>query len=112
MVSAVISRVAIIVGGMLYPAYRSFKAVRTKDTREYVKWMMYWIVFALFCALETFADIFIAFWCPFYSELKILFVFYLLSPYTKGASVLYRRVRACALTVRPTVHACSLFIHF
>ena len=27
-----------------------------------VKWMMYWIVFAIFSSLETFADIFIAFW--------------------------------------------------
>lgn len=56
--------------------------------------MMYWIVFATFSALEVFADIFISFWCPFYYELKILFVIYLLTPYTKGASVLYRKVRA------------------
>ena len=27
---------------------------------RYVKWMMYWIVFALFTALETFTDFFFA----------------------------------------------------
>lgn len=69
--------------GTLYPAYASYKAVRTKNVREYVsyvplserfssifnvifsfqvKWMMYWIVFALFTSIETVADVFIAFW--------------------------------------------------
>lgn len=97
MVSVLISRIAIVVGGMLYPAYRSYKAVRTKDVREYVKWMMYWIVFALYCAVETVTDVFISFWCPFYYEIKILFVLYLLTPYTKGASVIYRKVRYCGV---------------
>lgn len=52
---------------------------------------MYWIVFALFCFFETIADIFISFWLPFYYELKIVFVLWLLSPWTKGASILYRK---------------------
>ena len=54
--------------------------------------MMYWIVFALFCFVETIADIMIAFWFPFYYELKMAFVIWLLSPWTKGASILYRKV--------------------
>ncbi|XP_058406556.1 receptor expression-enhancing protein 4 isoform X2 [Diceros bicornis minor] len=76
--------------GMLYPAYASYKAVKTKNIREYVRWMMYWIVFALFMAAETFTDIFIS-WFPFYYEIKMAFVLWLLSPYTKGASLLYRK---------------------
>jgi receptor expression-enhancing protein 1/2/3/4 len=90
MVSAVISRVVILIFGTLYPAYASYKAVKTKNVKEYVKWMMYWIVFACFTFVETFADIFIA-WLPFYYEIKILFVLWLLSPATKGASILYRK---------------------
>ncbi|XP_048454185.1 receptor expression-enhancing protein 1 [Rhincodon typus] len=52
--------------------------------------MMYWIIFALFTTAETFTDLFLS-WFPFYYELKIAFVIWLLSPYTKGSSVLYRK---------------------
>ncbi|NXU87172.1 REEP4 protein, partial [Xiphorhynchus elegans] len=55
-----------------------------------VRWMMYWIVFALFMATETFTDLLIS-WFPFYYEVKMAFVLWLLSPYTRGASLLYRR---------------------
>lgn len=98
MVSVLLSRVFILTCGTLYPAYRSYKAIRTKNVKEYVKWMMYWVVFAMFLFLETLADIFVAFWMPFYYELKIIFVIWLLSPYTKGASFLYRRLIHPALT--------------
>ncbi|TRY57908.1 hypothetical protein DNTS_014423, partial [Danionella cerebrum] len=90
MVSWIISRLVVLVFGTLYPAYSSYKAVKSKDVREYVKWMMYWIIFALFNTVEVFTDIFLC-WLPFYYELKIAFVVWLLSPYTKGSSVLYRK---------------------
>uniref|UniRef100_A0A8C9S822 Receptor expression-enhancing protein n=1 Tax=Scleropages formosus TaxID=113540 RepID=A0A8C9S822_SCLFO len=77
-----------LIFGTLYPAYSSYKAVKSKDVKEYVKWMMYWIIFALFTTAETITDIFLI---PFYYELKIAFVVWLLSPYTKGSSVLYRK---------------------
>uniref|UniRef100_A0A7M4E4G0 Receptor expression-enhancing protein 4 n=1 Tax=Crocodylus porosus TaxID=8502 RepID=A0A7M4E4G0_CROPO len=90
MVSWMICRLVVLVFGMLYPAYASYKAVKTKNIREYVRWMMYWIVFALFMATETLTDVFIS-WFPFYYEIKMAFVVWLLSPYTKGASLLYRK---------------------
>ncbi|KAF7201819.1 receptor expression-enhancing protein 1 isoform X1 [Nothobranchius furzeri] len=90
MVSWIISRLVVLVFGTLYPAYSSYKAVKTKDVKEYVKWMMYWIIFALFTTVEVFTDMFVC-WLPFYYELKIAFVVWLLSPYTKGSSVLYRK---------------------
>uniref|UniRef100_A0A8C0IVS6 Receptor expression-enhancing protein n=1 Tax=Chelonoidis abingdonii TaxID=106734 RepID=A0A8C0IVS6_CHEAB len=82
--------VLMIIFGTLYPAYYSYKAVKSKDIKEYVKWMMYWIIFALFTTAETVTDLFLS-WFPFYYELKIAFVAWLLSPYTKGSSVLYRK---------------------
>ncbi|XP_061205775.1 receptor expression-enhancing protein 4 isoform X1 [Neopsephotus bourkii] len=91
MVSWVLSRLIELLFGMLYPAYASYKAVKTKNIREYVRWMMYWIVFALFMATETFTDLLIS-WFPFYYEVKMAFVIWLLSPYTRGASLLYRSV--------------------
>ncbi|XP_048373312.1 receptor expression-enhancing protein 1 isoform X2 [Sphaerodactylus townsendi] len=90
MVSWVISRLVVLIFGTLYPAYYSYKAVKSKDIKEYVKWMMYWIIFAIFTTVETFTDIFLC-WFPFYYELKIAFVAWLLSPYTKGSSLLYRK---------------------
>ncbi|XP_076206291.1 receptor expression-enhancing protein 2 isoform X2 [Aptenodytes patagonicus] len=90
MVSWIISRLVVLLFGTLYPAYSSYKAVKTKNVKEYVKWMMYWIVFAFFTTAETLTDIVLS-WFPFYFELKIAFVIWLLSPYTKGSSVLYRK---------------------
>ncbi|XP_034037316.1 receptor expression-enhancing protein 2 [Thalassophryne amazonica] len=90
MVSWIISRLVVLAFGTLYPAYSSYKAVKTKNVKEYVKWMMYWIIFALFTTAETVTDLVLS-WFPFYFELKIAFVIWLLSPYTKGSSVLYRK---------------------
>ncbi|XP_042629772.1 receptor expression-enhancing protein 3-like isoform X3 [Cyprinus carpio] len=90
MVSWIISRVIVLVFGTLYPAYYSFKAVKSKNVKEYVRWMMYWIVFALYTVVETITDLSLA-WFPVYYELKMALVFWLLSPYTRGASVLYRK---------------------
>ncbi|KAG7226569.1 hypothetical protein INR49_003726 [Caranx melampygus] len=52
--------------------------------------MMYWIVFALYTVVETITDLTLA-WFPLYYELKIAFVIWLLSPYTRGASLIYRK---------------------
>uniref|UniRef100_A0A1B0C7S0 Receptor expression-enhancing protein n=1 Tax=Glossina palpalis gambiensis TaxID=67801 RepID=A0A1B0C7S0_9MUSC len=85
--------------GTLYPAYASYKAVRTKNVKEYVKWMMYWIVYAFFTCCETFTDIFLS-WFPFYYEVKVVIVLWLLSPATKGSSTLYRKFVHPMLTRR------------
>ncbi|XP_042332759.1 receptor expression-enhancing protein 4 isoform X2 [Sceloporus undulatus] len=90
MVSWLLCRGVELLFGMLYPAYASYKAVKTKNIREYVRWMMYWIVFALFMATEMITDTFIS-WFPFYYEIKMAFVVWLLSPYTRGASLFYRK---------------------
>ncbi|XP_014220218.1 nucleolar and coiled-body phosphoprotein 1-like isoform X2 [Trichogramma pretiosum] len=100
MISSIVSRLVILLFGTLYPAYASYKAVRTKNVKEYVKWMMYWIVFALFTCAETFTDVFFSFWFPFYYEIKIILVLWLLSPATKGSSILYRRFVHPALCKR------------
>ncbi|XP_063715645.1 receptor expression-enhancing protein 1-like isoform X3 [Symsagittifera roscoffensis] len=91
MFSQLVSRIIILVLGNLYPAYASFKAVKSKNAREYARWMMYWIVFAIFAVLENFTDIFLS-WFPFYYELKILFVVWLLLPTFKGSSFIYRKL--------------------
>lgn len=91
MVASVLSRVAILVFGILYPAYSSFKAVRRKSHRDYTKWMMYWIVFALFQTVEMVTDTFLP-WLPLYYELKIVFVLWLVLPITEGSKQMYRLI--------------------
>lgn len=49
-----------------------------------------------FC-IEYVADIFVS-WLPFYYEFKVLFVIWLLTPYTKGASIIYRKILHPLLT--------------
>ncbi|KAG9341819.1 hypothetical protein JZ751_018541 [Albula glossodonta] len=90
MVSWIISRAVVLFFGTLYPAYYSYKAVKTKNVKEYVRWMMYWIVFALYTVVETITDTTLS-WFPLYYEVKIAFVIWLLSPYTRGASLIYRK---------------------
>jgi len=87
----VVSRMMILGGGLLYPAYSSYKAVKAAKLRNYVRWIMYWIVFALYTAVETFTDIFL-YWFPFYYTAKVLFVLWLSMPYTKGSTIIYRKL--------------------
>jgi hypothetical protein len=68
--------------------------------------MMYWIVFALFSAFETVADIFL-FWLPFYYEIKFVFLVWLILPVWKdllGSGLLYEKfVHPWFLTHEPTI---------
>ncbi|CAD5113142.1 DgyrCDS2332 [Dimorphilus gyrociliatus] len=91
MISALVSRFVILVFGTLYPAYASYKAIKTRNTKEYLKWMMYWVIFALFTCAETVADLFVC-WLPFYYELKIVFIIWLLSPATQGSKIIYKKI--------------------
>ena len=93
MIPTILTRLSILIGGFLYPAYKSHKAIAKKDTREYVKWMMYWVVFAVFTILEFLID-------TFYEEIKVAFVFWLASPSFRGASFVYRRALHPFLTSR------------
>lgn len=85
------SKLVILLIGALYPAYSTFKVLKKKKSKSYVKWMMYWTGFAFFICGETFADALLS-WFPFYYPLKIIFVIWLLSPVTKGSSILYRKL--------------------
>lgn len=91
MISVLLSRLVLLGFGILYPAYASYKTVKTKNVKDYVKWMMYWIVFALYTCIEIFADMFLSFWFPFYYEFKILFVLWLICPATRGSTYIFRK---------------------
>jgi hypothetical protein len=56
-----------IIFTVIYPAYRSFKAVRNKNLKEYLKWIVYWIVYASFTCVELITDALLN-WFPFYCK--------------------------------------------
>eukprot|EP00092_Neocalanus_flemingeri_P010081 GFUD01010864.1.p1 GENE.GFUD01010864.1~~GFUD01010864.1.p1 ORF type:complete len:393 (-),score=72.18 GFUD01010864.1:143-1321(-) len=89
-----------LVFGTLYPAYCSFKAVKTKNVKDYVHWMTYWIVFAVFTISEELSDLLLSFWLPLYYECKIALLVWLLSPATRGSTLIYRQIIHPALISR------------
>ena len=74
--------------GIAYPAFMSFLALETKQTDDDKQWLTYWIVFGAFNIIDHFADVITNF-IPFYLALKVLFLIYLMHPYTQGALMIY-----------------------
>jgi receptor expression-enhancing protein 5/6 len=96
--------------GVLYPAYHSFKALRTKASDDCQWWLTYWVLYAIFTTLESVPDSLLASWFPLYLEAKLAFLCWLVSPYTKvcgtvsqscacGGKV-WRGVRSAALSAQ------------
>lgn len=88
MISLVLSRLIILVAGVVYPAYSSYKSIKEKNVKGYIKWLMYWIIYALFASVESVTDLFVA-WIPFYYEVKILVLLWLVSPVSRGSIRFY-----------------------
>merc|ERR1711918_72465 len=88
--------------GFVYPAYASFKSLESNNTNDERLWLTYWVIYSCFCLVEGFLE-FILFWVPFYSPIKLAFLFYLFLPQTKGAMTLYEKFLRPAL--KPYVSA-------
>eukprot|EP00051_Salpingoeca_urceolata_P010001 m.121602 g.121602 ORF g.121602 m.121602 type:complete len:175 (+) comp16541_c0_seq2:132-656(+) len=91
MVTYLISRFLCNIVGSLYPGYCSYKAVKTKNVKEYMHWMKYWTVFAFFLVAESITDI-VLYWFPFYYELKIVFLIFIVVPRLHGADYVFRHL--------------------
>ncbi|KAJ3438781.1 receptor expression-enhancing protein [Anaeramoeba flamelloides] len=73
----------------LYPAYKSFKAIKSEDKDDDTELLVYWTVAGLFSFFEFWADIIVS-WFPFYYELKIAFFIFLQNPWFNGAQFLWK----------------------
>ena len=43
--------------GTIYPAYKSFKAIESKEKDDDTQWLIYWVVFAFFSVIEIFTGL-------------------------------------------------------
>lgn len=75
--------------GFAYPAYASFKAIESEGKDDDTQWLTYWVVYAFFNVIETFAD-FIVQYFPIYFPIKFGLLIWLFSPNTMGADFVYK----------------------
>lgn len=90
MVSSTLYSVILLALGMLYPAYKSFKAVKNSNSQESERWLTYWVVFSCLIATEKITDNLFS-WFPLYYESKTTFIIWLLYPTTFGSKTLYNK---------------------
>jgi len=78
--------------GFVYPAYVSVKAIESPRKDDDTKWLMYWVVFALFSVVEFFSDILLN-WLPLYWLLKCIFLIWCFIPGDyNGTNIIYTRL--------------------
>lgn len=75
--------------GIMYPAFMSFKSLDSGDAAGTGYWLTYWIVWSCMTVLEVFEAV--ALYIPFYYELKLALVIWLIHPQSKGAEVCFKQ---------------------
>ncbi|GFS68204.1 uncharacterized protein T19C3.4 [Nephila pilipes] len=98
MIPRIFLKILIITYGVALPAYWSHKALRDSNEKETQKWLTYWIIFSLFVKILDVANYVIEIWLPFYNELVLLTLFWLLSPQLNGSKFLYNNYLKPALS--------------
>lgn len=78
--------------GFVYPAYVSVRAIESPAKDDDTKWLMYWVVFALFGVVEFFSDILLN-WFPLYWLVKCVFLIWCFLPFaSNGTNTIYNKV--------------------
>jgi len=89
-IKSLIAQGLTILVGCIYPSYGCFKAIKSNDKEEQVRWLTYWIVYGVYSLVEFLAwPIFR--YVPFYFEIKLALLIVLLHPRTDGAARIYRK---------------------
>jgi TB2/DP1, HVA22 family len=87
-----VSRAAVVSIGMVYPAYQSFKSVKTENVAAMKSWLKYWLVLSAFAAVMLVVEPILYPRVPMYNFLKVAAVAYLVLPATKGYALVYDQV--------------------
>eukprot|EP01122_Echinamoeba_exundans_P001613 TRINITY_DN11635_c0_g1_i1.p1 TRINITY_DN11635_c0_g1~~TRINITY_DN11635_c0_g1_i1.p1 ORF type:complete len:307 (+),score=66.53 TRINITY_DN11635_c0_g1_i1:11-931(+) len=70
----------------LIPAYLTYKSIKYKSGQD--RMLRYWTVMGFFSFIEFYADIFVS-WLPFYYEVKMLFLLWLVMPNSRGTPIIW-----------------------
>merc|ERR1712096_423816 len=73
----------------MYPAYNSYKVMQTNTMVENIKVITYWVVFSVFTVTEQVADGLVGDKLPYYWQVKVIFIIWLVSPLTMGYYYLF-----------------------
>lgn len=74
--------------GFVYPMYCTIKAIEYPEKENDVNWLVYWVVFGLFCVLDNFIH-YVLYWIPIFYPIKVTFLLWCMLPKYKGARVVY-----------------------
>ncbi|KAK2459748.1 hypothetical protein APHAL10511_008180 [Amanita phalloides] len=78
--------------GFVIPAFLSFRAIEAPSPNDDVQWLTYWIIFALFNFVESFALRLVLYYLPWYFPLKTVLLIWLQLPAFRGAQATYNSV--------------------
>jgi len=76
---------------VVYPSYKSIKALESKGDDDDKIWLTYWCVFGIFSLVDEFGGIILSL-IPFYYYIRLVFFIWMMHPTTQGATVVYKTV--------------------
>ncbi|POM67299.1 membrane protein [Phytophthora palmivora] len=86
------SRCLCLAVGVAYPAYASFKALeRPESGHDEKQWLTYWVVYGATTSVESVASPLMCL-VPGYNITKTLFLIWMMSPQTRGATIVYDKL--------------------
>jgi receptor expression-enhancing protein 5/6 len=77
--------------GVVYPAFRSIRAIESQELDNDKQWLSYWVIFATLALFDLFSGL-ILFLFPYYFFIKFLFIIWLALPNFKGATIVYNKI--------------------
>lgn len=88
MLTSVGQRIVLVILTFLYPAYKSFKALKTEEDHDNKRWLTYWSVFGFIFAFRGITD-FILGYFPLYNLFLTSLLFLVYCPLTNWYIYIY-----------------------
>ena len=87
------------VAAFAYPSYASYKSITTNDQPQIERWLVYWCVVGALTGAEGAVGWIVA-WIPFYSEIKLGIMLWMVAPQTEVSQSFLSNFRLMAKEAR------------